>query len=475
MWSIGAETQDRNYTYYPAWQSYLPDYGATSARLQGGWARCDPNGTGITTGVYNWAWLDDVVDDMLSNSVVPWIQTSFGNPAIPGGGNPSVASKPPSSPAALAAWDAWVTALVTRYGARGVTSYEIYNEPNCAPDITPQEYAPFAARTAAVISAVDSAAEIRLGAVCGVAYSFVAAMLPILQAAGTFALPNPMVVTYHPYDYNPDDEYETVAAMAALVSNYSTPAGRLHLIQGENGAPSVPFTYGALGDYNWTECSQAKWFTRRIGHDSLASAYGSLIGSSIFSAIDLCYISGNGSVDINTKGLLAANCPAHTVNHVKQSYGVVARLFSTLTHALPPMAPGAFNLTIHGGSRPYGWAYAPRSNVSAAGAAALPSLLLTLWDGSDTPTNADNTSTTLWNVTVTLPAGLHSALSTAAASGWVVVDTMNGNAFSVPADAINTSPAPGGGLAVTVTGVPVSDYVTLLGDAALLNLTTPVW
>jgi hypothetical protein len=51
--------------------------GAKRGRLQGGWARCDPNGTGE----FNWGWLDESVHGALVLGVHPWIELSYGNPA----------------------------------------------------------------------------------------------------------------------------------------------------------------------------------------------------------------------------------------------------------------------------------------------------------------------------------------------------------------------------------------------------------
>lgn len=39
MWSIGTETQDRNYTIYSNYEKYLAPLGAKRARLQAGWGR----------------------------------------------------------------------------------------------------------------------------------------------------------------------------------------------------------------------------------------------------------------------------------------------------------------------------------------------------------------------------------------------------------------------------------------------------
>lgn len=45
-WSIGAETVDRGYSNPAEWLQYMPLVGAKAARIQGGWARCDPFGNG---------------------------------------------------------------------------------------------------------------------------------------------------------------------------------------------------------------------------------------------------------------------------------------------------------------------------------------------------------------------------------------------------------------------------------------------
>lgn len=76
-WSIGAEAQDRDYSTYSAWRAYLGPLGVKGARLQSGWARTDRGG-----GVYDYGWLDPVVDDMLAQGVQPWLSLSYGNPAL---------------------------------------------------------------------------------------------------------------------------------------------------------------------------------------------------------------------------------------------------------------------------------------------------------------------------------------------------------------------------------------------------------
>jgi hypothetical protein len=37
-------------------------------------------------GVYDWKWLDEIIDYAVANNIEPWLQPSYGNPAYPGGG-----------------------------------------------------------------------------------------------------------------------------------------------------------------------------------------------------------------------------------------------------------------------------------------------------------------------------------------------------------------------------------------------------
>ena len=72
---LGMETLDRE-TFDPA-QLYDPiaETGCRYIRLQTGWIRCEK-----TRGEYDFAWLDDIVDNLLSRNLIPWFSASFGNP-----------------------------------------------------------------------------------------------------------------------------------------------------------------------------------------------------------------------------------------------------------------------------------------------------------------------------------------------------------------------------------------------------------
>jgi len=76
-WSVGAETMDRDYTIYRNWKSYLGPLGFKKARLQAGWAKTEKE-----KGIYDWAWLDEIVFDMIQQGVEPWMCLSYGNPHL---------------------------------------------------------------------------------------------------------------------------------------------------------------------------------------------------------------------------------------------------------------------------------------------------------------------------------------------------------------------------------------------------------
>ena len=114
-WSVGVETQDRNLTIWDNFERFLEPLGAKRGRLQGGWHRCDPNGTAGSTGEYEWAWLDQAVFGLHEKGIKPWIELSYGNAKYPGGGGDGPGAWIPNSTVALAAFASWSQALVERY------------------------------------------------------------------------------------------------------------------------------------------------------------------------------------------------------------------------------------------------------------------------------------------------------------------------------------------------------------------------
>lgn len=145
-WSIGGETLDRDFGVYANYKRFLGPLGAKAIRLQAGWAKCETK-----PGIYDFAWLDEVVNDAIAQGVQPWLEVSYGNRLYPEGGGTGLGGALPKSPQARAAWDNWVRAVVRRYQAR-VNEWEIWNEPDLGPSPA-EEYAEFFIRTAEIIRA----------------------------------------------------------------------------------------------------------------------------------------------------------------------------------------------------------------------------------------------------------------------------------------------------------------------------------
>jgi hypothetical protein len=479
-WSVGGETLDRGFTNFSAWAPYLGPLGASAVRLQAGWARCEPR----AGGAYDWAWLDAAVDGALAVGVEPWLQLSFGNPQYADGGSAAVGSPLPSGAAALAAWDAWVRAVVQRFAPRlgsggGGGTWEIWNEPNIQ-HINASAYAIFALRTAAVVRAAAPRARVRVGAVAGTDAHYAAAFAAGVAGKGMLL----DEFTYHPYDYNPDASYAGVAALRSALDA----GGLAHvaLAQGESGAPSVGGGYGALTAYNWTQCSQAKWFSRRLLGDSARG-----IPSSAFSIADLCYGSGSSgsssggggggdgqsSISVNHKGLLAADCaaPGFPVLGPKAAYAAVQHVMGAVDGTFTALPPAA----------------GLRVVVEAAACSALPAaaiyagawssargeLVFALWNASGTPLGAAAASTALCDVTLTLTAAAPPPSGQGAYAG---VDVLTGAAFSVvgglaasAGSSSGSSSSESAPLRFVFRALPLSDTPLLLAPPAALRLVPP--
>jgi hypothetical protein len=287
-WTIGCEVLDRDYTNFDSYKTYLPVLGIKKIRLQGGWAKTEKQ-----RGVYDWAWLDHIIDYARANGLKPWLQTSYSNPVYNSGGK-DLGGGIPTTEEALQGWDRWVEAMVTRYKNK-VTEWEMWNEPDGNKSNTPELVADFNIRTAEIIKRVQPEAEIAgLAMASGSNVNYLDRYLKVLSDRGKLDLFKWIV--YHGYTMNPDDNYKGQAKLDSVLRKYSSV---LKLRQGENGAPSAYCPGFALSKYNWTEISQAKWDARRMLGD-----LGRDVESSVFCIIDMYYLSNN---ILNVKGLIQSD------------------------------------------------------------------------------------------------------------------------------------------------------------------------
>jgi hypothetical protein len=431
-WSVGGETIDRDFTVYAHYKRYLGPLGAKSLRIQGGWAKCEK-----TPGVYSWEWLDEVIDDAISQGVRPWVEFNYGNLVYPGGGDTGLGGGFPSSPEALAARDRWVRALVTRYKDR-VNEWEVWNEP----DLNNRGTAPVDAyidlylRTALITREVQPDARLyalALAHTAEYAEQFVAGM----KDRGRMDLID--AITVHGYPRNPDD----TAPVDRLRSYIASLGHLIQIRQGETGAPSRYQENFALRNISWTENSQAKWNLRRM----LANR-AKEVPFNLFTMSDMHYTQGNntsgdpdGVLRMNYKGLVGTN-PDQTVSHVKLAYYAAQSVFAIFDDALVRRASYPFTSTALRGLALSGYEHQPDGAQVVA-----------YWFNDSPPAEANGVT----GVDLTLPKGKF--------TDPVVVDLRTSTVYALPRDRWSQDAA-----GATFRGLPVYDSPMLIAERRVLGL-----
>lgn len=318
-WLLGCETLDRDFTDYDQYKEYLVPLGIKRLRMQAGWDK-----TERIKGQYDWAWLDHIIDDAHKRGLKPWLQMSYGNHNYPNGGGSNLGAGVPTSKEALHAWDRWAEALVERYKNK-VVDWEIWNEPNFGDnqENTADKSAALNIRTIDIIKRIQPEAKVSGLALGHIDLDYADTFFRLLSEKKRINLFDNF--TYHDYTYNPDSHYPKVMQLRAVLDKY---APNIPLRQGENGAPSSPgFGRGALGDYEWSELTQAKWDVRRmlgdLGHD---------IETSLFGIIDMAYTNGPIS-RLNYKGIIKSDSTKRAIRP-KMAYYAIQHVTAIFDHSL---------------------------------------------------------------------------------------------------------------------------------------------
>lgn len=214
--TIGCETLDRDYADYDEYKDYLTRLGMKKIRLQAGWAKTEK-----VKGVYDFAWLDHIIDDAHSRGMTILLETSYGNPIYKGGGTPYLKGGWPSSPEALNAWDNWVRAMAERYQDK-VSEWEMWNEP----DINYEQIKDYKSivdlniRTAEIIKSVNPDAKIAALALALIDNTeLIENCLKEFQDRGKLDLFT--WITYHQYVYRPEEMYPMVDTFKTILKKYS--------------------------------------------------------------------------------------------------------------------------------------------------------------------------------------------------------------------------------------------------------------
>lgn len=271
---VGFEKLDRDaFTPEKAYDK-VANLGVKWVRIQSGWAKTEKE-----KGVYDFEWLDKVVDNLILRGMRPWICLCYGNglyseEAKRYFGAVGVA---PTEGEYLEAWKKYVYETVNHFKNR-VHEWEIWNEPDgkwcwkSGPDGT--EYGKFAVNTSEVIRRADKDAYIIGGSVCTRSISFVNSAF--LAGMGKWI----DGLTFHEYTHDEIDAIETMKTYKAIADMYND---KIEIIQGESGSQSKRNGEGAIKTGSWTERKQAKQLLRHTIVDLL----GDVKFTSYFSAMDM--------------------------------------------------------------------------------------------------------------------------------------------------------------------------------------------
>lgn len=298
---VGFETLDRDmWDANQAWP-VLNELGVKWARVQTGWARSEKE-----PGVYDFSWLDEIVNKLIERGVQPWLSISYGNPVYTGSkacvaadGSFSevecpangVGFPPVHTPHEREGWSGFVRALARHFRDR-VTHYEIWNEPDLlsfwqsGPKAA--EYVDLVRLTAIPLREEHPEAKIIGGAIAWGMTVWSLKWLEDCMKAGMHEWVD--IVTYHGYKSVPErHSSQEIAGFRRILQTYKKD---LPYWQGEAGVQSqVPAegNAGALSTMKSSEAIQARMLLRR----TLLELHNGCAMSSYFHMADFAHYAGD--------------------------------------------------------------------------------------------------------------------------------------------------------------------------------------
>ncbi len=432
--AIGCEMLDRDYGDFKQFKVYIPPLGIKRVRIQAGWAKTEKQ-----KGVYDFAWLDRIVDYLCAQGMDVLIETSYGNPIYPGGGGASLSDGMPTGEVALAAWDAWITALATHYKNK-VQDWSTWNEPSNSKANTPEIVANNNIRTAEIIKKHIPDARIAGLVIGSPNVRFAEPYMKVLSEKGKTGLFHWII--YHDYSLNPDSVYPRVEEFAAMVRRY---APGMKVWQGEAGATSDRHYSAKISSAEWnSELTQCKWNARHMIGD-----LGHGIESLLFTFYDPAYdqperytkfvdplwIRTRPDRFMKRMGLVKCNEDGKLLK-VKPAYYTVQNIASVFDSSLEPVI--GFTCDIQCAKQATAYLFKKKGGGPH---------LLAFWDCSSNPENENQTTPaqiTLTGVTFEEP---------------VWVDTVTGAIYELPKDRIVTE----GGKTV-LKDIPLYDAPAFITD-----------
>lgn len=445
---LGFEKLDRDVFDPEKAYAHVAASGVKWIRIQSGWARTEKE-----RGVYDFAWLDRVVDTLVENGHWPWICLCYGNGLYDEAAAKvfgAVGCPPIHTEEQRAAWRRYVSTLVARYKGK-VGHFEVWNEPDgdwCwKHGVSGREYGEFVLATAAAIREGNPDAKVIGGSMCGDGLPWLA------EAVATGAFDDLWGFTYHCYTPDETDNPVRVQNLKAILRPRNP---SIRIIQGESGSQSRPDGRGALWGYNWTEERQAKQLLRHTVSDLLCDVEF----MSYFSCMDMIEAL-NGTVgdtasylDYGYFGVLSAQFDENGRStgdyKPKLSYRAL-QVIAALFREEPAVCDLAVKFLTES-SQLIGWERQPSFHDVIYGAFARPngSKAFAYWKPADLMTETVDSTVTLQFVGVdSIPR---------------LVDPMTGDIYEIPAKLIQEH----GSRCLTLHFMPLRDYplFLLFGDFA---------
>ena len=262
--SIGFECLDRDMFKWEPCIEPLAETGVKYARVQSGWAKTEKE-----KGVYDFAWLDAIVDALIAKGIVIWMDICYGNPIyMPGILHPSAVGCSPTlyGDECSQAWVNYVSALGERYHEK-IHMWEIWNEANGTPfwyphDPNGAEFAELYMLTAKIVREADPTA--RIGANnAGFSRDFHFERLFLENLEPEYL----NFFSYHAYKRIPEEGH---IHQAKAFRKFLDESGYAHvdIWQGEAGYPSWAYEgHWLVHEGTDAERPQAVWLPRRFFND----------------------------------------------------------------------------------------------------------------------------------------------------------------------------------------------------------------
>ncbi len=290
---IGFEKLDRDIFDPNKAYDKVARIGVKKVRIQSGWMKTEK-----VKGVYDFAWLDTIVNELLSRGLEPWMCLCYGNPlytelAVPVFG--AVGCPPIKTEEEMQAWLRYVEATVNHFKDR-IDLFEIWNEPDCAYSWkhcenevrnlmqNAYEYGVFTRETAKLIRKI--APEVKI---CAFASVGVGDLAFINRALSTGCGDYIDYASYHCYSPFDSDRVRTIRNFRDILDLYNP---KIKIIQGESGAQSSSEGSGAMAHFAWSVDKQTKLLLRML----LQDLYAGVEFTSYFSTMDMVEAL-NGRVD----------------------------------------------------------------------------------------------------------------------------------------------------------------------------------